>query len=116
MHVSRILFTAILALTLFASCNRDEAAIRARAQKLVDRHAAIGEAEFEFGTAADTYTQEEALTNLQKTPATDKAAHDRWQYLTEHPRTLHFTPGGKRQLYLFLDDANKVTGYYITSQ
>ncbi|MGZ5563627.1 MAG: hypothetical protein ACXWFY_00380 [Chthoniobacterales bacterium] len=110
------LVAAAVALTLFASCDREESAIRSRAQRLVDRRAGAAEAESEFGKAGHVYTRDEVAGYLQKTRAEDRSVRETWERLGQHPRTLYFNPGEMRQLYVFLDDADRVAGYYLTSQ
>ena len=80
----------------------NEAEIKLRAQKLVDHHATLAEAAAEFGTP-ELLTRTQAIEYLEKTPAEDKSGREFWQRLTQHPKTLWFTPG-EFMLYVFLDD------------
>jgi hypothetical protein len=101
---------------MFASCDREESAIRSRAQRLVDRRASAAEAESEFGKAGHVYTRDEVADYIQKTRTEDRSVRETWERLGQHPRTLYFSPGELRQLYVFLDDTDRAAGYYLTNQ
>jgi hypothetical protein len=116
MHQHRSVTIAVLALAAFSSCNREEAAIRARAEKLVQGRASEAEVQSEFGAAGHVFTRDEANRCLQMVLAEDRSVRSDLERLAQHPRTLYFSPGELRQLYIFLDETDHVSGYYLTSQ
>jgi len=93
----------------------DEAEIKLRAQKMVDRYATLAETEAEFGRPEFMFTRDQALEYLQKTPAENKSGHDNWQRLAQYPKTLCFD-FGEFSLDVFLDDRGGAVGYYLRSQ
>ena len=88
----------------------DEAEIKLRVQKLVDRHATLSEAAAEFGTP-QLMTRSQVTEQLQRIPVEDKRGRELWQRLAQYPKTLCFSPG-ELHLYVFLDDAGGVVAYY----
>ena len=83
---------------------------------LAERRASCAAAEAALGHfVSHVDTRDEVAGYYAKTPPGDSSVRQTWKRLMAYPETLSFGISGD-QLYLFVDDAGGVVGYYLTSQ
>ncbi len=70
----------------------------------------------ELGQPSHTYTPEEAMRYLAKTPEQDVAVRETWKLFSQYPETLYYQGPPTFQNYIFLDSSRKAVGFRFDLQ
>jgi hypothetical protein len=113
---SLVLGVYLLALTGCETKPPKQRALEARIRNLVDQRAPAEEVMAALGPPDHTYTREEVMSYLAKTPERDVAVRETWTLFSQYPETLYYKGPPTFQNYLFLDSNRKAAGFRFDVQ